>query len=144
MVRNYELNLEHERAEHALRCVTEIEGIGRLKDKYASEVKQTATRLQTAGLLQTIAFYCAKTKEKDEDKDGEESNHFVYLVPHLLGYVLGTTVSSVSPTEAWKLYQQLLEEAKEPAQLMYYTQRAKSVTRWLDHFSTTVLEREGG
>jgi len=138
MARNYELNLEHDRAEYALKCVNKISQIAKLKEKYASEVKQTATRLQTAGLLQTLAFYCAKMEEKDGD--GKESNHFVYLVAHLLGYVLGTTVSSVSPTEAWKLYQQLLKEAREPAQLMYYTQRAKSVTRWLMRFSATVLE----
>lgn len=141
MTRNYELNLEHERAEHALRCVTEIERIGRLKDKYSSEAKQTDTRLQTAGLLQTLAFYCSKMKDRQED--GAETNHFVYLVVHLLGYVLTATPGSISAAEAWKLYQKLLKEAGDAGQLMYYTQRAKSLTRWLTRFSTTMLEPEG-
>lgn len=141
MAGNYELNLEHERAEYALKCVNSIKELtfnDNFKGKYASEVKQTSTRLQTAGLLQTLAFYCSKMKDKEGES--EKNNHFVYLVTHLLGYILATPDSPVSANNAWKLYQELLNETKDPARLMDYTEKAKSVTRWLMRFAATMLE----
>jgi CRISPR type III-B/RAMP module-associated protein Cmr5 len=140
MTRNYELNLEHERAEYALGCINSIKELpfdGKFKKDYASEVKQTRARLRTAGLLQTLAFYCSKMKDKERS---EQKKHFVYLVTHLLGYILTTPSGEVSANNAWKLYRKLLEETKEPAQLMDYTQRARSITRWLMRFAATVLE----
>ena len=122
----FENNIEHERADYAYKCIKDIlDNHNGIKDKYRSEVLQTAIRIYNAGLMQTLTFYCSKMEIKNGIK-----NHFIPLSLHLMKWILRDELTTNRETwtenigQTWQLFNTILNH---PNNLIVYTERTKTV-----------------
>jgi len=135
-------NQEHKRASYAYRCIKDIENLSfpnheKHEKKYRSLVESLPTRLQTIGLMQTLAFNCAKMKNGD-------NIYFVKLNLHIMKWLLGESESTtwnenaaaVYTTFTTKLLPQLGTE-----KLMIHSRQAIDLAIWLKRFAEASLKK---
>lgn len=138
----FESNLRHTEAVYALKCVDDVvSNHPGLKGKYRSEVRQVSDRIYSAGLVQTLTFYCSKM-------DRKEVNHFQLLFPHLAGWVLSNhgisrpATLQMDPPAAVKILADNFINITDPSVLILYTERAKAISVWLSRFASAKIEKE--
>jgi CRISPR-associated protein Cmr5 len=132
----FENNIEHERADYAYKCIKDIlDNHNGIKDKYRSEVLQTAIRIYNAGLMQTLTFYCSKMPNDE---------HFRKLSLHLMKWILRDELTTNRETwtenigQTWQLFNTILNH---PNNLIVYTERTKTVVVWLKRFADGRIEK---
>lgn len=128
-----DLNIDHDRANYAYKCIEEIKQIDRLETKYRSAVRSCGALIQKSGLIQTLSFYLSKKNEKTN-----EITHYEKLAEHILMWekICGNGDNRLDS------YKKLLTFSDE--QLICKTQEAKDVVLWLKRFSDTMLKGEPG
>ena len=129
---NYERNEEYHRARYAFRCVDRVPES--IRKKYHSYVSNSSALLHSAGLLQTISFYCSK------GGSSRDAKHFDYLTIDLLSYTLNSDrapspVEERSGEQALALFRVLIDASEDTRWLMHYTEKTKMVVTWLQRFS---------
>lgn len=126
-----DINIDHERANYAYKCIEEIKGNERLETKYRSAVRSCGALIQKSGLIQTLSFYISKKNETTN-----EQTHYEKLAEHILMWEKicgkGDNLSNS--------YKKLLNFSDE--ELIYKTQEAKDVVLWLKRFSDSMLKGE--
>ncbi len=126
-----DLNIDHDRANYAYKCIEEIKGNERLETKYRSAVRSCGALIQKSGLIQTLSFYISKKNET-----ANEQTHYQKLAKHILMWekICG------NGDDLLKNYQKLLTFSDE--ELIYKTQEAKDVVLWLKRFADAMLKGE--
>ncbi|NHW23800.1 MAG: type III-B CRISPR module-associated protein Cmr5 [Archaeoglobales archaeon] len=138
----FESNLRHKEAVYALRCVDDVvNNHPDLKSKYRSEARQVSDRIYSAGLVQTLTFYCSKM-------DWEKDDHFQLIFSHLVGWVLSNhgisrpATPHMAPPDAVKILADNFIMINDPSVLILYTERAKALGVWLSRFASAKIEKE--
>ena len=127
-----ERNIKHECAEYAYKCITKVmETNSSVQKDYRSEVMSTGTRIHSAGLMQTLTFYCSKISDKKP--------HFKELALHIMKWILRGE-KPISSGEPLPLLEFLLGQPDD--KMMYFTEEAMEVTQWLKRFADARLEKE--
>lgn len=132
-----ERNVKHECAEYAYKCITKVLESSKanpnidIQKDYRSEVMSTGTRIHSAGLMQTLAFYCSKIKG--------DKLHFSKLALHIMEWILRNEKLGNSG-EPLPLLELLLGQPDD--KMMYFTEEAMEVTQWLKRFADARLEKE--
>lgn len=126
-------NQEHKRASYAWRCIEDIDNKLNQKEreKYHTLVSSLPTRLQTTGLMQTLAFNCSKM---DKDK----KPYFVKLNAHLMKWILGETGATAWNENAAQVYQTFTTTILNDLgteKLMIHTRQTLDLAIWLKRFA---------
>jgi len=137
-----QINLKHARAEYAYRCVTDVLRLGDQVKKYKTLILNTPVRIQSSGLMQTLAFSCSKM---------EKNPHHQQLVLHMAKWVLrDKAIRGIAiDTRSWEenrdetmgLFELLLSQPDEV--MMQFTREALEVTQWLKRFADARIEEPG-
>lgn len=150
-------NQEHDRAAYALKCVNEIcADYPAMKKEYRSLVLQTPVRIHTAGLCQTLAFYCSKMKDKDDNTHEPKPNHFLKTVLHIIKWLSRDPRGAVPgawnecASDASAMFSTALLD-KNHQTIMTATREAQALATWLKRFvearieeTTTTVESQTG
>lgn len=139
-------NQEHDRAAYALKCVNEICGVyPAMKKEYRSLVLQTPIRIHTAGLCQTLAFYCSKMKDKDDNTNAFKPNHYLKMVLHVMKWLSRDPLGAVpdtwgeSASDTFALFSAALLN-KDHQTVMAATQEAQALATWFKRFAEAKIE----
>ena len=131
-----ERNIKHECAKYAYERITKVLESSKanpnidIQKDYRSEVMSTGTRIHSAGLLQTLTFYCSKISDKKP--------HFKELVLHIMEWILRNEKPGNSK-DPLPLLEFLLGQPDD--KMMYFTEEAMEVTQWLKRFADARLEK---